>query len=295
MKTSSSYQAPVVLSVSSLRLMLLATVLSAASCVNMTAIRDFAAISTDAAGYTSLTKDYVLSPRRQRIVEPESKFAELDRQSKERVKQQPGLIALHTGVSKYMSALASLAADEVVQFDTEVDSLTGALSKANISGVNAAEITAFGAITKLVAKAATDRYRQGHLKQMIQSCNASLQRVVKVMEFIVSQTYVESLELQKIALNSRYQTIQHQAADSGSESASLQLLKADVLQRLDDNEDKQNACQTYAKTLVKIREGHQKLYDNLGRAPNEEVFKQIKGYKNEVKTLFDSVKELTKQ
>lgn len=265
------------------------------SCVNMTAIREFAVTATDVAGYTSLTDAYVASPKAMKIYMDDTNAAKLDKISAEREKQKAGLLALHTGISSYMSALADLAADDLVQYDSQVDSLTSALGKANIKGVDAKAISAFGALAKVVAKAATDHYRQRHLKEMIQSSNESFQRAVKTMESIVDKAYVTAFADNELkAIRQRREEITAMDAAGNREPAALQLLKQDAMQREAEVQAKVEACHEYAKAISKIREGHQKLYDTLGKVPLKEVAHQLKGYKTEVQALFKAVKEINK-
>src|SRR5439155_7431946 len=95
----------------------------ASACANLTAIREFASTSSDAAQYSQLVVAYVDTPSRMKRYEPESQRPTLDRQVAERKAQQERLLLRQKLIQEYMDALGQLAGDELTIYDKELDAL----------------------------------------------------------------------------------------------------------------------------------------------------------------------------
>ena len=91
--------------------------LLASACANLTAIREFASTSSDAAQYSQLVVAYVDTPSRMKRYEPESQRPTLDRQVAERKAQQERLLLRQKLIQEYMDALGQLAGDELTVYD----------------------------------------------------------------------------------------------------------------------------------------------------------------------------------
>ncbi|MBI5875021.1 MAG: hypothetical protein HZB81_04125, partial [Deltaproteobacteria bacterium] len=96
-------------------LLFLSLVLS--GCADLKSIRAFSEISSESTAYTSFTDDYVKSVERQKRYQDASHYEKLDEIIKEREAQRSALLAIHKGVSDYMSALGELASDEIISYD----------------------------------------------------------------------------------------------------------------------------------------------------------------------------------
>ncbi len=80
------------------KLALLAVIVAltlAQGCANLSAVREFANISSESAQYTKLVSDYVESPIRQKRYQPPSEQERLDRMAAERAAQRDRLLLRH--------------------------------------------------------------------------------------------------------------------------------------------------------------------------------------------------------
>lgn len=268
----------------------LAALVFLAACADLKLIRKFADTSADSAGYTSLSADYPKSIERQKRYQEEKHHAQLDKEFQKRKEQQPALLGLHKGVKEYMSALGALASDELVSYDKSLDSLAGDIKKTKL--IDEAKADAFAALTKLITKAATDMYRQRKLKQLIADSNRDFQIVIGAMSDIVGQDFVSSLDNESVAVDKYYKEIVTIADKAPPQQAAVELVKETWREKKDELEAKKQACGLYVKTLKKIGEGHQLLFDNQDKLSSKQLLDSINSYSKDVSELYKKIKDL---
>lgn len=242
-----------------------------AGCANLGAIRNFADQSSDIAGYTKLVNYYVNAPKEIAQYQPamgrQGSSSELTRKG-----QKEALLARHKIIQTYMDALGQLAADEAVVYDKEVTALGNALQ--NNQFMDKTEATAFIALGNLIAKAATDAWRQRRLRDIIKQGNAPVQAMVISMQKIVEKGYAGALEAESIAIGKYYAKIDAQSSDAAGKQALMEWKAA----HLSVIETRWEEAAIYAKALGKIAAGHQELYNNLNRLDAKEVLDQMTVY-----------------
>lgn len=275
-------------------LLFLSLVLS--GCVDLKAIRAFSEISSESTTYTTFTDDYVKSVERQKRYQDEKQFVKLDKIIKEREAQRPALLAIHKEVSNYMSALGKLASDEIIIYDKSLDGMSEKIGTIKDKDGNQVfkkeQIDAFGALSKLLSKAATDAYRQTKLKEIIKSSNKDFQIVIATLKQYIEIGYIESLANEKVAVEKYYNTVIKTAKYNPPQQAAIELVLDKFIERKDAIDTKKKAAESYIKILNKIAEGHQLLYDKRADISSEELLATIEGYGKDISTLYKAVKEL---
>jgi hypothetical protein len=269
-----------------------AILLLLSACADLKGIRQFSEVSADTAGYTALSIDYVKSIERQKRFQDQSHYADLDRIIKDRKQQQDALLGLHRGVQEYMTAIGALAADELVSYDSALDSFSKNLKSAKLPHLDDKSVNAFSALIKLIAKAASDAYRQKQLNLIISDSNIDFQTLISSMSDIVGLDYVSSLENEEAAVDKYYKKIIVIAENAPPQQASIQLLKESWQTKKDAIEVKKQSCALYAKSLKKIGEGHQLLYENLDKLTTKKFLDTLYGYKNEVEFLNKEIQNI---
>ncbi len=180
-----------------LALLALGLLIPLAGCANLTAIREFASISSDAAGYRRVVDDYVTGPdRTARYVSP---CPDCQRQHDEKKRQEPLLLLEQNVVQAYMEALGELAADDLVDYSKEYDALGAAAESAKLIAADKAEAAA--TLAKLLTKAATDHWRQRQLKEIIARANPPLQIVLDGLRTVMNAFEVDLSDEKEHARN----------------------------------------------------------------------------------------------
>lgn len=253
------------------------------ACADLRAIRQFADRSAQAAQGTALREDYVQSLERQKRYQGRAQLEELDRLAAERKKQQPGLAALQQGVEGYLKAVGALAADDVIVYDSSLDALATSLTGAN--WVSASQVQAGASLAKLLAKAATDAYRQRQLKRLIAEANADFQIVVEALAGIAERDFVGSLENEGVAADKYYRAILAEAEHAPPQQAAIALVRERWQEKQDALAAKQAACRAYAQALRKIGAAHQLLYDQRHHLSARQLHAAIARYAGDIQTL----------
>lgn len=250
--------------------------LALTGCANLGAIQEFGALSADSASYTALTDDYLTSPERSKrhtLRLDDAKRATLAQQAKARAPQRAQLQLYHTTVTAYMAALAALAADEVTSYDGQLDPLVDAASKGGlIAGDKAGMVKS---ISKLLADAATNAYRQRELKRLIANGNAPLQGVIADMHRIMAG-FDSAVADEAEQYEDYYDALITLAGKK--EPVAAELLWAQREATLLGLDQRKRAIPRYAETLRMIAVAHQSLFDNRDRIANKEVLAQLRKY-----------------
>lgn len=250
-------------------------------------------MSAESVAYTAFTEDYANTIERQKRYQSEGQLAHLDEIIKERNAQRPGLLAIHKELCDYMNAVGNLAADELVVFDSSLNELAkeikGIKDKSGDPAFNKEQVGAFGAISKLLAKAATDAYRQKKLKEIIGSSNKDFQIVIGTLGQFIETGYLESLANERTAVEKYYRTVISTAEHQPPQQAAIELVKERFYERKDAIDAREKAAVTYLKILTKIAKGHQLLFDGRNKLSSDQLLATIHSYGNDISNLYSAV------
>lgn len=260
--------------------------LIASACANLTAIREFASTSSDAAQYSQLVVAYVDTPARMKRYEPESQRPVLDREIAERKAQQERLLLRQKLIQEYMDALGQLAGDELTVYDRELDALGNAAKTAKF--VDQGEATAFAAVSKVLVLAVTDRWRQGKLVTLIEETDGPFQVVVAALVKVVEQGFSADIANEREALNKYYTGLERQ----GKDPAGLAALAEWRELREGQIKGHEIAIRNYAIVLKTIAVGHHTLYESRHQLSKPEVQAEIHQYAKRLKEAFNAVAAL---
>ena len=255
-------------------------------CANLTAIREFASTSSDAAQYSQLVVAYVDTPSRMKRYEPVSQRATLDRQVGERMAQQERLLLRQKLIQEYMDALGQLAGDELTIYDKELDALGNAAKTAKF--VDQGEATAFAAVSKVLVLAVTDRWRRGKLVTLIEETDGPFQVVVGALVKVVEQDFAADIANEREALNKYYTGLEGE----GKDTAGLAALAEWRELREGQIKGHEIAIRNYTVVLKTIAVGHHKLYESRHQLSRPEVQAEIHQYTKRLKEAFNALAAL---
>jgi hypothetical protein len=258
--------------------------LVASGCAHLGAVREFASTSSDAAQYTQLVGTYVNTPTRLMRYEPESQRPVLARQAAERTAQQQPLLLRQRLIQSYMDGLGQLADDGLTTYDTQLDNLGSALEAAKFA--DQSEAAALAAVSKLLATAATERWRQGKLVTLIERSDAPFQVVVGSLVSIVETGFVADLANEREALNKYYTELQLRSKDP----AGLGALAEWREMREGQIKDREAAIGYYIVVLKTIGAGHHKLYESRHELSRVEIQAQVHQYTSRLKEAVNAIR-----
>lgn len=256
--------------------------LALAGCADLGAIREFGNVSADSAGYTALTDGYIGGPERSKrhtLRTDEAQRAPLTRQGKAREAQRAQLQLYHLSVTQYMAALGALAADDVSNYDGQIDPLVDAASRNGLIAADKAGVVK--ALGKLLADAATNAYRQRELKQLISAGNAPLQTIIADMVRLMA-AFDSSVDNEAAMYDAYYDELMLMAGKK--EPVAAELLWSERGATLAGFEQRKQAIAPYIETLKTIATAHQSLYDNRDKVSDKEVLAQLKKYTGQIRS-----------
>ena len=254
-------------------------------CANLTAIQEFADASADSVQYRAIVRDYVEFPKRQERYAPPKARKRLEEMGRRRAEQEPALLLQQAIVEEYMDALGTLAADEAVDYDEEIDRLAASIEKAKFGTADEAQASA--AVVNLVARAATDGWRQHKLKVLIERSNAPFQTVVGALKKL-TVAFDETVEQERAGARSYYTGLSMRSRDPAGRAALEEWQEL----RMGDIAVRQQAVRDYATILAKIAAGHQKLYEERDDLCNQDVLRQVQEYARELRATYKALKRL---
>ena len=232
-------------------------------CANLGAIQEFARTSADSAAYTRLTDEYVNSPETSKLYTLENDAGErarLDAQAAERKPQAARLLLMHQALASYMAAVGELAADGLAEADSELDGMFDAAVKANY--VDETTGAPLRSISKILAEAALNGYRQRELNKVIAAANAPLQQLI-AHQLVLMEAYGQSLANER-AMQVRHQRVLHaMAREKGREPVAAELIWERSNLTAVQFREREKALPKYVETLKQIAAGHQALYLSL--------------------------------
>ena len=272
----------------------LISALVVSGCVDLKAIRAFSEISSQAAGYTNFTNDYVRTIERQKTYQQEDQQGNLDTIIKEREAQRDVLLAIHKEISAYMTALANLSSENVISYDHSLDEVSRKMETIKDEDgeqfFKKEEVDAFGGLARLLAKASADSYGQKELRKIVESSNKEFQVIIALLKRFMEIDYVESLKNEKAVVKMYYMDLIETSKLNSDQQAGIELLSGDRQNAIDR---KRKAAESYVKILSKIGEGHQLLYDKRSQIESsKKLMVTIEGYGKDISALFKVVKEM---
>lgn len=275
-------------------------------CVDLSAIRKFAEISTEAGQqFPQLAKDlngscmrrYYYQKIREEQFRPERMpditnpdptspaMSEARERCGKFTEQEKRLIEANAVMVNYLQAMAALAADDLTSFDQSLNGLGNSFTAANV--FNEAEVKAVKNLAGLLLTAFTDGYRRKKLKTTIENHNEDVKTLAAALQRIAAQNYILELKNEQGQLRSYYidsirdyaDYMKRVAAKDGSEnkedSVQNPLPVIQVKRQWDEEEldlrNKITAAESYGKIMQNISEGHQKLFDNRNKLNSKET------------------------
>ena len=266
------------------------------ACVDLSAIREFAASSSNAASYESFVDEYVA------FYSANSRFADLngdgqitreeldviqfDLRTVERSSQRAALIELHAVVANYMDALGNLASDDVVNVDTQFSALGSAVGSLEIITPEVA--TAATSISSLLTTAILEGWRRAELREFIAASNTDFQLILQALHNFVEGIALEDDATERDLYRAYLTRLRNQSSDPAA-IAALNELELLWNQRIDQEAASKDA---YLLVLQDIGEGHQELFDNLDEIREEQVLSDVRAYERRIRTTFNALRAL---
>lgn len=266
-------------------------VASVSGCASFKEVKSFASLSSNAASYGVLTRDYIEALDRRKQYQPEKFHGELEAQKMRREAQRASLDILQQTVTDYMQALGGLASGEIRAFDKSLDDLSKNLNDATLLDNN--EKDAVGALSTILARTVTATYRLHELKKIVQEGNQPLQDVIHATRRIVKKGMIGDLRVESTLVERHYDNFML-APNNPVEPVAMALAKEAKAEALGRVDNRIRSVQAYDDVLEKIARGHQYLYDHRDMIGNDEFDQQLKQYIGELRSAYKCLLDISR-
>ena len=284
--------------------LLVSLALAATGCVNLEPVREFAKVSTEAAAYTALVDQYIEVPEasvRYIKANPSARdvpVEDLEAKIEERKAQRAPLLALHASLTNYMAAIGTLASDNLVKTDKEFKALQQGVGKfAKSAGLDAetkGKLNAAGALLKLVANAALKQYQRRQVIDIMTDANGYVVAITEYMTTLIPAPKLD-LKVQRVQLEELFDKFpggEDAKPPRTTDARALAFLVAEERrERLIALDQLGKQTDQYAELLTGIANAHNAFVENPVELSRKELFGELKAHSNELKVLFQAVKE----
>lgn len=246
-------------------------------------------------------------------------FRKLESKCRTFTEVEAPLIAVNDVLMEYFAAMGALAADDLTAYGDGLDGLGNSLTKANI--FEAGEVNAIKGIASFILEASTEGYRRKQLKKALEQNNRNVRIVTAALQRIIAEKYVLQLRNERDQMRSYYSTSILQYGDymrrvvaSRRQTELVQRGHRAVVVKAQDESDVQDplpiirvkriwdedekeiqkkiaAAEAYGKAVMKIAEGHQKLYLERDQLGSKEALQIALTYGQTIKSLVDDFRE----
>ncbi|MBO3459858.1 hypothetical protein G7B40_010735 [Aetokthonos hydrillicola Thurmond2011] len=166
----------------------------------------------------------------------------------------------------YIKALGSLAADDLTNYDPQLDSIASSLKQLKF---NTNQVEAGSGIAKVLFRVATNKYRQKQLKIVVVSTDKDFQTYIQGLSKAITDNYINgALETEKLAVDNYYREYLGDVLNSNSANNAQGVTAITGLDNQWQNTkttiiEKQKLGEAYVNALNDIAKGHQKLTDRF--------------------------------
>lgn len=201
------------------------------------------------------------------------------------------VVALNQALVTYMQTMGDLAADDLTSYDKKLDALGSSITGAGFFNEN--EVGAGKNLAKFILDATTNFYRRKKLKTAIETRNEDVKLLAQALKRFVGQNYILELRNEQRQLNNYYQaTIQeHQDRVKNADPLLVLPIKAMWNPEQERLQSRIDAAEAYVKILDNVSAGHQKLYDSRNNLNSKEMRQTAMQYARNIESLVEDFRK----
>ena len=261
-----------------------ASLIVTTGCTNLKPVADFASKASVVTSYPGVAKDYPLILARLKLC-GERGSAVSDEKAAERLRDSKRLLEAQTVLQAYAKALGELAADDLPNYDHQIDALNQSLVDGKFAA--ASDTGNYAQAAKFGLGIFTDLYRRGKIQKLITTYNPSIQKAVAQLLQVVDG-YLVSLSDEQIVYNQLVAGRSRKAAEFLKLEGFPEFVSvaaADHAQLLLDREANARAL---SRGIKAFGQGHQELADNIGTASFKKILANATKYAEQLQTVIES-------
>ena len=270
-----------------MRMCLLGLTALLVSCVNLEEVREFAGESSKLAAYREMTQNWANTYEREKPYLFDNNLVLAKSENKARQDAVADLLKIHETVSMYFAVLGKLAEDDAFSVQSSADELAKQIKASRLTGLEDKHVDAYVRISGIVSSWILSGYQQREIAKYVESGNDPVQTMLAGMRQVV-KTYTGTLRNEK----GRYGFLNLVNKETPQDQIVAALANSEYIRLSVQADAARKKLAALDRAIVKISEGHQKLYDSrneLGsgalRIILASMSKDLKSLSNELNTV----------
>jgi hypothetical protein len=267
----------------------IALLLGLGSCATPDAVRQFVTTARDATSqFSPFVQDIPNSCIRRKlderpVAEIEDAAGPATAACKEDFDLAPNLLGSMNVLANYFNALNSLASNEIVSYDTEIDGFADKLQAA--AKFPAPATDAVKGLAKFLADTIASGYQRKKLADALKAADPHVAALTNTLGRIIGVEYVRDLDNEEDSLKNRYQDAMR--SDQHNDAVAL-LLQIQWTRDFEKLQKRKAAAADYQKALEKVRDGHKQLASRSSQWSAAELTKELGPYTASIRKLVSS-------
>ncbi len=260
-----------------------AVIFGLVACSSLQPVAEFGKNASAIAGYPEVAADYPASLQRQRLYEQNDQSVN-DESIAARKRDAKRLRDAQEILEAYARALGALAADDLIDYDKQLDALNKSLVNAKFA--TSSQTEGYAKIAKFGLQLGTDIYRRNKIRQLIATYNPYVQKATNNLTTIVEKGYLTGIAGEKILLQ-KY--VAGPAAKSTQETEGLPgIINIVSAEQTDMLEKKEQNGRALANGMRAFAKGHQELANNIGKVSFKETLSVARDYAGQLRDILKS-------
>lgn len=262
------------------------SILLLSGCVNLTGIQDFAQASAESAAFHGISDDFVATLERRAVMAPDGGDSSFAAVLQKRRELKERMDAAQRVLVDYLTAIESLAAGELANYNHELAALEKSVRAARPS--KHLDLQPYRAGAGLIGRVFTERYQRTTLRRIIPAADDSVRESLERLKAIASDEYGLSIQNERDLSELHFARL---IASTGGEHPDTQstLAALVLVDRRRDFQRRMESIRHYTLILDRISAGHDEIVRNLPRISSTAVREQLLLYAREIKHLHRSI------
>lgn len=198
-------------------------------------------------------------------------------------------LIIYHAIKGYLTGLTNLTNNNLTNY--KLDPLSGSLSGSELGSIRfeKSQVEAYSAISKILLRAFTDKYRSHKIKEYVKAGNGPLKVLIGFLDFNLAENLTGKLNVQKELLKDTYFDLTKDPTLSTFEKRKA--VEA-YYQQIGNIDRQQKELITYSKSLKKIAFGHQELADNIDKLSKKEIKEQLTQCASDIQDLISAFNKI---
>lgn len=267
---------------------LLIIINSLAGCVSMEAIQDYSTQSHEIIKSTNLlAKDFYTSCTRSNNYKPYKLISNCQTEKN----ASSSIIKVSNILDTYSTALGAISSDELIDYSTDTSKLAAEIKTLkgtdNKQLVPDQKIDSIEKLSNLIAKAATDAYRQKETVKLIKSSNTAVVDISNTLADLIDKNYAHTINIEISSWEKSYQKIE--ITERSKNPLEWEKYSESQWKKRAELEQKLSSAKSLSKSIRSIGETHNKLYKDAENITGKEIYASVRAFINEAKPAINDV------